>query len=174
MTTSYTVPDDPKMLRETLCLAQVAVQRHDGMDVLNAHHIARIGRLIAECDRHRPLGPNGKHGDRHTATCGCEDVPGSALTPAELADAQPRQPGEKPCSNLSCPLVFAHRGPCAPPGPAQHYGAELLLDLADEAQRMADQGIERLLNTTLAQMLRVRARVIVTATQGRTPPFGVI
>lgn len=174
MTTSYTVPDDPKMLRETLCLAQVTVQRHDGMDVLNAHHIARIGRLIAECDRHRPLGPNGKHGDRHTATCGCEDVPGSALTPAELADAQPRRPGEKPCSNLSCPLVFAHRGPCAPPGPAQHYGAELLLDLADDAQRMADQGIERLLNTTLAQMLRVRARVIVTTTQGRTPPFGVI
>lgn len=33
----------------------------------------RIGRLIAEIDRQRPLGPDGKHGGRHTLTCGCED-----------------------------------------------------------------------------------------------------
>jgi hypothetical protein len=27
--------------------------------------------LIDECDRMRPLGPDGKHGDRHTVECGC-------------------------------------------------------------------------------------------------------
>jgi predicted unusual protein kinase regulating ubiquinone biosynthesis (AarF/ABC1/UbiB family) len=27
------------------------------------------------CDAHRPLGPDGKHGDRHTKTCGCDETP---------------------------------------------------------------------------------------------------
>jgi hypothetical protein len=65
------VSDSPKMLRETLCIAQTWMglsQRTDRSD-----HIARLQRLIDECDRHRPLGPDGKHGDRHTRTCGCED-----------------------------------------------------------------------------------------------------
>lgn len=72
MTTDYTITDDPKMLRETLCVAQgaIGILPDDGR---NGEHIDRIGRLITECDRHRPLGPNGKHGDRHTTTCGCED-----------------------------------------------------------------------------------------------------
>lgn len=174
MTTSYTVPDDPKMLRETLCVAQAAVGRNVSAVDRRGEHIARLGRLIAECDRHRPIGVDGKHSDRHTATCGCDDVPATSLTEQELADAQPRQPGEKPCSNMSCPLRYAHRGPCAPPGPQQRYGAELLLNLADEAQHLADQGIERLLNTTLAQMLRVRARVMVALTRDRPFPFGVM
>lgn len=172
MTTSYTLPDGPKMLRETLCLAQGAV----GMlpdDGRNPEHVERLGRLIDECDRHRPIGVDGKHNDRHTSTCGCEDKPTTSLTAAELEDAQPRR-GEKRCSNLACPLRYAHRGPCAPPGERQQIGAELLLDLADEAQRLADQGVERLLNTTLAQMLRVRARVMVAATRERPFPFGVM
>ncbi len=75
MTTTLAVPDSPKMLRETLAMACTALQRHDGMDVLNAVHVDRIRRLIHECDRHRPLGPDGKHGQRHTPTCGCEDMP---------------------------------------------------------------------------------------------------
>ena len=61
---AYVVPDSPKMLRETLCAAQAQVR--------NLVHSDRIGRLIAECDRHRPLGSDGKHGDLHTATCGCD------------------------------------------------------------------------------------------------------
>lgn len=32
---------------------------------------------------------------------------------------QPREPGERPCSTQSCPLRYAHSGPCAPPGPRQ-------------------------------------------------------
>lgn len=64
--------DSVKMLRETFCVAQTAVgQRTD--DPRTPEHIARLQRLIDKCDQHRPLGPDGKHGQRHTPTCGCED-----------------------------------------------------------------------------------------------------
>ncbi len=65
-----TVPDSIKMLRETFCVAQTwfgLSQRSD-----RANHVARLQELIDECDRQRPLGPDGKHGDRHTPTCGCD------------------------------------------------------------------------------------------------------
>lgn len=66
--------DGPKMVRETLCIAQSAFTNHPFMTAeWRRIHIDRLQRLIDECDRHRPLGPDGKHGDRHTATCGCED-----------------------------------------------------------------------------------------------------
>lgn len=66
-----TVPDSIKMLRETFCVAQAAIGQ---LDLLTRdQHIARLQRLIADCDRQRPLGPDGKHDDRHTPTCGCED-----------------------------------------------------------------------------------------------------
>ena len=58
-------PENIKSLRETLCLAQ---QRADC-----ASQKKHLQHLIDECDRHRPLGPDGKHGRRHTTTCGCED-----------------------------------------------------------------------------------------------------
>lgn len=80
MTTTLTVPQVPKMVREALCVAEHAVNqnvadinKHGAPDVLAA--------LINECDRHRPTGPDGKHGDRHTPTCGCEDVPLSPYAP---------------------------------------------------------------------------------------------
>ncbi|WP_189079259.1 hypothetical protein [Mangrovihabitans endophyticus] len=75
--TSYEVPDGPKMLRETLCLAQTAIGAVAG--VTGQHHIALLQRLVDECDRHRPLGRDGTHGDRHTRTCGCEDKQGARL-----------------------------------------------------------------------------------------------
>lgn len=70
--TALIVPDSPKMLRETLCVAQSRVGNSPLDEARKAEHIARLGRLIEECDRHRPLGPNGKHDDRHTPTCGCK------------------------------------------------------------------------------------------------------
>lgn len=75
--TSYEIPDGPKMLRETLCVAQARIGNSPDMfdPGRMREHIDRLQRLIDECDRHRPLGPDGKHGDRHTATCGCEDTP---------------------------------------------------------------------------------------------------
>ncbi len=71
--TSYEVPDGPKMLRETLCVAQTEIGNSPWNEDRKLEYLDRLQRLIDECDRHRPLGPDGKHGDRHTPTCGCED-----------------------------------------------------------------------------------------------------
>lgn len=67
---------DPKMTREALCAAQSALYRRaeDGVDVGRVPHwVARLGEMVNQIDEHRPLGPDGKHGNLHTATCGCED-----------------------------------------------------------------------------------------------------
>lgn len=59
--TAYHVPDEPKMLRETLCVAQTRI----GDSLLDVEriieHVDRLQRLIDACDAHRPLGPDGKH-----------------------------------------------------------------------------------------------------------------
>lgn len=61
--------EDLKMIRETLCMAQHALATvYPG----ETDRIGRIGRMIAEIDIQRPLGSDGKHGNRHTATCGCD------------------------------------------------------------------------------------------------------
>lgn len=60
-----------KTMRETLCIAQSAINE-SSVRWSNAHN-KRLGDLIRQIDKHRPLGPDGKHGDRHTPTCGCED-----------------------------------------------------------------------------------------------------
>lgn len=65
--------DSLKMLRETFCVAQTRVnQTLEGRD-RRQEHSDRLQRLIDECDRQRPIGPDGKHGNLHTETCGCED-----------------------------------------------------------------------------------------------------
>lgn len=56
----------PKYLREVLCQQQTYAP---GVATSLA-----IGDLIRLLDVHRPLGPDGKHGDRHTPTCGCVDT----------------------------------------------------------------------------------------------------
>lgn len=55
-----------KMLREDLCRRQVQAAEWPS-DIASA-----VDVLINMIDRHRPLGPDGKHGERHTLTCGCE------------------------------------------------------------------------------------------------------
>lgn len=68
--------DTLKALRETLCRAESAtifLRDERGEIEPDADDLARISRIIAEIDRQRPLGPDGKHGDLHTPTCGCED-----------------------------------------------------------------------------------------------------
>jgi hypothetical protein len=63
--------DSLKSLRETLCIAQSAIAARV-VDVQRQRlDIEKIGRLIADIDRQRPLGPDGKHGTLHTQTCGC-------------------------------------------------------------------------------------------------------
>jgi hypothetical protein len=76
---------DPKMLRETLCLAQSALNRMYLLPT-NKSHSDRLQLLIDECDRHRPLGPDGKHGDRHTETCGCDDKPKGPIAKCRRMD----------------------------------------------------------------------------------------
>jgi hypothetical protein len=72
---SYEVHDGPKMLRETLCVAQCRIA-NSGLDSgRKREHLDRLQRLVDACDTHRPLGADGKHGNRHTPTCGCEDTP---------------------------------------------------------------------------------------------------
>lgn len=70
--TAYIVPDGPKMLRETLCVAQARIGNSLYDEGRKREHIDRLQRLIDECDRHRPLGSDGKHDDRHTFSCGCK------------------------------------------------------------------------------------------------------
>jgi hypothetical protein len=70
---SLLVEVDPKGLRETLCEAQALINQWMPMGTSPSIHSDRLQLLISECDRHRPLGPDGKHGDLHTATCGCVD-----------------------------------------------------------------------------------------------------
>ena len=56
-----------KMLRENLCRQQVG--QNWPSQIASA-----VDVLIDMCDKHRPLGVDGRHGDLHTATCGCVDV----------------------------------------------------------------------------------------------------
>lgn len=63
---------NPKMLRETLCEAQ-SMQAFLPVYVNVEWYMSTLQTLIDECDMHRPLGPDGTHGKRHTLTCGCED-----------------------------------------------------------------------------------------------------
>jgi hypothetical protein len=73
--TEYIISDEPKMLRETLCVAQWRIGNSSLDEDRKWEHVNRLQRLIDECDRHRPLGPDGKHGDLHTPTCGCDRKP---------------------------------------------------------------------------------------------------
>jgi len=98
--------DNVKMTREALCVAQTVINARGGSGV--AHLVRQLQRLINECDRHRPIGADGRHGNLHTPTCGCEDKPtgwrwrqehpGGTVRPyinkTTAADA-PRQTGEQ-------------------------------------------------------------------------------
>ena len=56
-----------KMLRESLCREQMhAAEWPPGI-------ASAVEVLIDMIDRHRPIGSNGKHANRHTPTCGCVD-----------------------------------------------------------------------------------------------------
>lgn len=75
---TYAIPVTPKSLRETLCVAEFALQElHQQRPDFNAggdieSHLTKVRELITECDRKRPTGPDGKHGNLHTPECGCD------------------------------------------------------------------------------------------------------
>ncbi len=62
---------DLKMLREDLCVIMTNAYNIPGRNP--ASLMRRLQNLCNEIDRHRPLGSDGKHGNLHTSTCGCED-----------------------------------------------------------------------------------------------------
>lgn len=59
-----------KMAREALCLAEGAILNIHG----RSPRVEIIASMIADIDRQRPIGQDGKHGNRHTKTCGCDDA----------------------------------------------------------------------------------------------------
>lgn len=68
-------PAPLKSTREALCAAQSALNERarQGIDVDRVPHwVASLQHLCDVIDEHRPLGPDGRHGERHTPTCGCE------------------------------------------------------------------------------------------------------
>lgn len=71
--TNLIVSDTPKMIRETLCVAQSAMLTLNIRDRVD-EHVDRLQQLIDACDFLRPLGPDGKHRDFHTPHCGCTDI----------------------------------------------------------------------------------------------------
>ncbi|MEV4705046.1 hypothetical protein [Actinoplanes sp. NPDC049316] len=117
----------PKALRETLCIAQARIGNSGLDEHRQASDIAHLQALIDECDRHRPLGPNGKHADLHTPTCGCEDVPacrrcGSPRwVPVSLDQGFTRRRQCVPCG-LIWPGVIKDETTSAPNPPEAHRG----------------------------------------------------
>lgn len=71
-----------KMMREALCVAQNAILNLPSYSEHAKTHAATLQSMIDEIDVHRPLGPDGKHGELHTLTCGCEDAPKAATIAA--------------------------------------------------------------------------------------------
>lgn len=141
--TSYCVTDGPKMLRETLCIAQVWIGRSN--DPRREGHIRRIQRLINECDRHRPTGPDGKHGDRHTATCGCDPDMSAGLAPIRHHDkciSQTQGPHDSYCD---CRAIYMLEG------------GQLVAARAERAEAERDAALARLA-TARADALRDAAR----------------
>jgi hypothetical protein len=71
-----------KRLRESLCVAQSGISQayavgesHSLQSEYAMSHIRTIQEVLDQIDILRPLGPDGKHGNRHTEFCGCEDNP---------------------------------------------------------------------------------------------------
>ena len=65
-----------KTLREALCVAQSGIAQAYGQrqSAYAMTYVKVIQKTINQIDVLRPLGPDGKHGNRHTDFCGCEDI----------------------------------------------------------------------------------------------------
>jgi hypothetical protein len=73
---AYVPVTDLKGTREALCAASTDLGQRmaRGIDVDRVPYwIECLQTLCDQIDVHRPLGRDGKHGDLHTPTCGCED-----------------------------------------------------------------------------------------------------
>lgn len=68
----YLLTDTPKMVKETINVAQQAYGQYRRDYERFDEHMARLSRIVEECDRMRPVGRDGKHNNRHTEVCGCD------------------------------------------------------------------------------------------------------
>lgn len=74
---TYVVPVSPKMLLETLCVVEFALneleRQRPGYNAGGRieRHLERVRALMSECQRKRPTGVGGKHDSLHTDECGC-------------------------------------------------------------------------------------------------------
>ena len=75
----YSIPDKPKLVRETLCVSLGLISYSPGDR--KEEHVNRIQRIINECDKLRPLDSGGNHGNLHTPGCGCEYLCTCGTTP---------------------------------------------------------------------------------------------
>ena len=79
--TNIDIPD-LKSLREALCVSMSAIGQTyvPNQTAYAMSYIGILQELTDKIDILRPLGPDGKHGNRHTEFCGCDliwrDLPG--------------------------------------------------------------------------------------------------
>ncbi len=72
MTTIHST-DSLKSIREALCVAQTAIPHaYEHQPDYWPRFNVTIQRLINDIDRQRPIGFDGKHGNLHTESCGCD------------------------------------------------------------------------------------------------------
>ncbi|PBI96965.1 hypothetical protein BKP42_36250 [Rhodococcus erythropolis] len=67
-----------KTVSEALSYAETALLNTYPDSEQRAHYAEVIAELLRDIARQRPVGSNGKHGELHTPTCGCADVPASS------------------------------------------------------------------------------------------------
>lgn len=65
--------DHIKSVREALCVAQAAILNFPDRPTNWGRYTIVLANLLIDIDRQRPIGSDGKHGNLHTDTCGCED-----------------------------------------------------------------------------------------------------
>lgn len=73
--------DTPEAIIETLAGAQLYTPGEE--------HVDRLGRLIDAYQQLRPVGSDGKHGDRHAEHCGCTGKGPRVVTTVDGLDALP-------------------------------------------------------------------------------------
>lgn len=61
-----------KMVGEALAVAETAVANFYPADEYRDRCARILADLLSDVARQRPTGSNGKHGELHTPTCGCD------------------------------------------------------------------------------------------------------
>ena len=85
-----------KTVGEALSYAETALLKTYPESAQRAHYAEVIAELLRDVARQRPVGSNGKHGELHTPTCGCEDVSASSPVVPAPTETGPTETGPWP------------------------------------------------------------------------------